>query len=145
VTSASTRALTGWRNDWREGPGPVNFRFDPERHDAGTKRIFAKTGRFDWRGSVRLCLTHRNHPPFFVDKLWSAFVAGAPPTDTRRALRSLYVRSGYQIRPVMEAILMHPRLYEGGRLTKPPVVYIAGLLRGSDAESTPTRGAGSRA
>jgi uncharacterized protein (DUF1800 family) len=30
------RALTGWRNDWRRGAGPTNFRFDRERHDPGT-------------------------------------------------------------------------------------------------------------
>ena len=30
---------------------------------------------------------------------------------------------------MVEAILMHPRLYEGPALVKPPVVFIAGLLR----------------
>ena len=42
------RALTGFDNDWKRGAGNVNFRFDRERHDAGSKRIFGKTG------SVRL-------------------------------------------------------------------------------------------
>jgi uncharacterized protein (DUF1800 family) len=126
------RALTGWDYDWREGEGPVNFRYDPGRHDAGAKTIFGRRGRFDWDDSVRLCLDHASHPSFFVTKLWSAFVAGSPPATTRRALASLYVRSGHQVRPVVEAILMHPRLYTGGRLTKPPVVYIAGLLRSLD-------------
>ena len=31
----------------------------------------------------------------------------------------------------MEAILRHPAFYEGPRMVKPPVVYLAGLLRGS--------------
>lgn len=123
------RALTGWKNDWREGPGPVNFRFDPELHDTGVKTIFGSRGRYDWRDSVELCLKHRSHPSFFVNKLWSAFVAGPPPSGTRSSLQSLYVRSGYEVRPVVEAILMHPRFYEGARIVKPPVVYIAGLLR----------------
>ena len=31
----------------------------------------------------------------------------------------------------MEAILRHPALYQGPRMVKPPMVYLAGLLRGS--------------
>ncbi len=37
------RALTGWRNDWREGLGDVNFRYDPNRHDTGMKVIFGQS------------------------------------------------------------------------------------------------------
>ena len=123
------RALTGWDNDWREGPGPTNFHFNPEYHDTGVKTIFGGSGRYGWRDSVDLCLKHKLHPSFFVTKLWSAFVAGQPPKATRLSLQSLYVNSGYQIRPVVEAILMHPSFYQGDSIVKPPVVYIAGLLR----------------
>ena len=123
------RALTGWRNDWREGVGPTRFRFDRSYHDPGVKRVFGRRGRFDWRDAGRLCLEHRSHPSFFVGKLWSAFVAGQPPARTRRALERLYVTKRYAVRPVVEAILMHPALYEGGRLAKPPMVHLAGMLR----------------
>jgi len=34
-----------------------------------------------------------------------------------------------QVRPVLEAILQHPDLYQGPSMTLPPVVYTAGLLR----------------
>jgi uncharacterized protein (DUF1800 family) len=123
------RALTGFRNEWREGEGNVNFRFDRSYHDRGRKRIFGKRGKFDWRDACRLCLKHRNHPSFFVTKLWSAFIAGDPPPATRKALERLYVQRKYAIRPVVEAILMHPQLYEGDRLVKPPSVHLAGMLR----------------
>ena len=39
------------------------------------------------------------------------------------------MHSGFQIRPVVSAILRHPLLYEGPRMVKSPVVYTAGLLR----------------
>src|SRR5919106_932576 len=123
------RALTGFRNDWKRGLGPYNFRYDAERHDAGAKRIFGKKGRFGWTDAIRLCLAHRSHPSFFVTKLWGYFVPTAPPRSTQRALERLYVSSGYAVRPVVEAILRHPELYEGPRMTKPPVAYTAGLLR----------------
>jgi uncharacterized protein (DUF1800 family) len=128
---AQARALTGFRNDWDEGVGPHNFRFDREYHDAGVKRMLGKRGRFDWRDSCRLCLTHRAHPSFFVTKLWSYFIPTPPSPRTQRALARLYVQGRHAVRPVVEAILLHPRLYEGPRMVKPPVVYTAGLLRGS--------------
>jgi uncharacterized protein (DUF1800 family) len=122
------RALTGFANDWRKGAGTVNFRFELDRHDTGHKRVFGKTGRFDWQDAVRLCLHHPSHPSFFVDKLWSYFIPVAPDAATRRSLLALYKRD-FQILPVVEAILRHPALYTGPRMVKPPAVYNAGLLR----------------
>jgi uncharacterized protein (DUF1800 family) len=123
------RALTAWRNSWSDSLGPVRFRYDPSRHDAGVKAIFGKRGRFDWRDSCRLCVHHRLHPSFFVGKLWSYFVPTPPKPATRRALERTYLAHDREVRPVVEAILRHPALYEGPRMVKPPAVYIAGLLR----------------
>jgi uncharacterized protein (DUF1800 family) len=124
-----SRALTGFTNDWDENLGLTNFRFDPKRHDTGIKRVFGKRGRFDWRDACRLCLEHRNHPSFFVSKLWSYFIPAPPPARTQRALERLYLERDYAIRPVVEAILRHPAFYKGPRMVKPPIVYMAGLLR----------------
>ena len=38
------RALTGWTSTWKRGKGQTDFRFDPKRHDAGTKTVFGKRG-----------------------------------------------------------------------------------------------------
>jgi uncharacterized protein (DUF1800 family) len=124
------RALTGWRYSWSDTLGPHKFRYDKRRHDAGAKRIFGKRGHFDWRDSCRLCVHHRLHPSFFVTKLWGYFIPVPPKTATRQSLQRIYVRSSYQVKPVVEAILLHPALYTGPRMVKPPAVYLAGLLRG---------------
>ena len=124
------RSLTGFQNEYSDGVGPHNFHFDPEQHDPGIKKVFGKKGAFDWRDSCKLCLEHDSHPSFFVEKLWSYFIPVPPGKKTRRALQRLYIHEGYKIRPVIEAILKHPSLYEGPRMVKPPVVYLAGLLRG---------------
>jgi uncharacterized protein (DUF1800 family) len=79
---------------------------------------------------VSLCLQHEAHPAFAVEKLWSYFVPVPPSASTRRGLERLYVSSGFEVRPVLEAILRHPALHRGPRMVKPPVVYTAGLLRG---------------
>jgi uncharacterized protein (DUF1800 family) len=125
------RALTGFRNDWSDGKGAHNFRYDGKFHDAGMKKVFGRRGRFTWRDSVRMSLEHRSHPSFVVTKLWSYFIPEPPPAATARSLQRMYTGGHYAIRPLVEAILMHPRFYDGPRMVKPPVVYLAGLLRGT--------------
>jgi hypothetical protein len=123
------RALSGFRADWSDDVGFTDFRWDPRYHDSGQKTIFGKTGNFDWRDAVRLCLENPYHASFFVTKLWSYFVPTPPSQATQAALQKLYLDSGYGIAPVVEAILKHPDLYTKGAMVKPPVVYNAGLLR----------------
>jgi uncharacterized protein (DUF1800 family) len=131
------RSLTGFQNDWKEGLGDYNFHFDPHEHDPGMKVVFRKPGRYDWQAACRLCVSHPLHSSFFVRKLWSYFVPVAPDRATQASLESLY-RSGRQVRPVLQAILRHPVLYDGPRMLKPPVVHLAGLLRRIGAGITNT-------
>jgi uncharacterized protein (DUF1800 family) len=124
------RALTGFSYEWSEGRGPHSFRYDRESHDHGMKRIHGRRGRFDWQDAVRLSVHHREHPSFMVRKLWSYFIPTPPPASAARALERTYVRSGRKVRPLLEAILRHPHLYEPDRrMVKPPVVQAAGMLR----------------
>jgi uncharacterized protein (DUF1800 family) len=123
------RALTGFASDYQDDVGPVNFHFDPERHDGGQKTIFGKSGNWDWRDSCGLCVSHPAHAGYFVDKLWSYFVPKPPSARDRKSLILLYRKSDHGIRPVVEAILMHPALYRGPAMVKPPMVFIAGMLR----------------
>ncbi len=123
-------SLTGWTNEWSKALGTsVNFRYDPKSHDAGVKTVFHHRGTYDWRDAVALAIANPHHPTHFVTKLWGYFIPTAPSLRDRTRLESLYTRSGYDVRAVVEAILMHPHLYSGPRMVKPPVVYIAGLLR----------------
>jgi uncharacterized protein (DUF1800 family) len=123
------RALTGWRSSWSSEQLYYNFRFDPNRHDGGVKTVFGRAGNWNWEDALRLCVGHPMHPSFFIDKLWRYFIATPPSASDRQALETLYVSSGYQVRPVLEAILLHPDLHEGQRMVKPPVVFLAGLYR----------------
>jgi hypothetical protein len=123
------RALTGWRNDWSEELGAHNFRYDAKRHDEKPKTIFGQTGNWGWEDAVRLCVEHPLHASFFVEKLWSYFVADPIPSSTRDSLINTYRESGLQIRPVLETILTSPAFFESGPMVKPPVVHLAGMLR----------------
>jgi uncharacterized protein (DUF1800 family) len=144
------RALTGWDSDWSDGVGYHNFRFVLSRHDATTKTVFGRTGSFRWEQAAAMCVRHPMHPSFFVSKLWSYFIPVPPSDADRAALERLYVAGGYQVRPLLEAILLHPQLYAGPRMVKPPAVYVAGMLRAlrrgidSDAWTWLMEGAGQR-
>ena len=123
------RALTGWRADYVDDVGYTNFRFDPVRFDNGPKTIFGQSGPFGWQDSCRLCLEHPAHATYFVTKLWSYFIPTPPKEKERQALERRYVEGGYAIQPIVESILLHPKLYTGPAMVKPPAVYIAGLHR----------------
>jgi uncharacterized protein (DUF1800 family) len=131
------RSLTGWRNKWKPGVGEYDFHLDATQHDAGMKTVFHKSGRYDWRAACKLCISHPLHPSFFVNKLWSYFVPTTPDRGTEAALIAIY-RNGWQVRPVVQAILEHPVLYDGPRMVKPPIVHLAGLLRRIGAGITTT-------
>ena len=124
------RSLSGWRYDWTQELGVHNFRWDEQdRWDPGYKTVFGKRGRFTWEDAARMVVEHDKHPSFFVAKLWSYFIPSPPDAATASALEALYTGSGYQIRPVLEAILCAPQLHAGARMVKPPIVLIAGMLR----------------
>ena len=123
------RCLTGWDSDWTAELGEHNFRFDADRHDPGQKTVFGRTGAWSWQDAVRLCLENSKHASFVVEKLWSYFIPVPPSGSERSALERAYTQGGYAIRPLLEAILMHPQLIAGPRMVKPPVVFLAGMLR----------------
>jgi len=125
----AARALTGWRNSWSSELGNYNFRFEPKWHDTGLKTVFGQTGAWGWEDACRLCVEHPLHPSFFVEKLWSYFIPQPPSEGVRDELAALYKGSGWQIRPVLEAILMSPEFYGGPPMVKPPVVHLATMLR----------------
>ncbi len=107
----------------------MNFRFENNRHDVDDKTIFGQTGDFDWKDSCRLCLEHEAHAPYLVNRMWDQFVPVPPDGATQAALEELYLEQGYDIRPVVEAILMHPTFHAGPAMVKPPMVLIAGMLK----------------
>jgi uncharacterized protein (DUF1800 family) len=127
----AARALTGIRDRERNGQ-TVAMYFDPALHDGGRKTIFGQTGNWGIDDVLRLCVTHPAHGPFLVTKLWDYFVGGAPPPAVRDRLAADYVRSGFQLRPLVRAILSRPELYrhlDRGEMVKWPAVLVAGQLR----------------
>jgi hypothetical protein len=126
----AARALTGWTSQGDQESGTLTgFAMIASKHDHGQKTIFGQTGNWDWEDVARMVIENPMHASFFVRKLWGYFIVTPPTDDEVARLAQLYVDSGYQSRPVLEAILAHPALYTGPPMVKPPVVYVVGLLR----------------
>ena len=90
----NARALTGFRNDWKQGVGSVNFRYDPHAHDAGDEDDLPQAGAFTWKDSVRLAVTHPRPPLVLRARSSGATSSRRPPTHaTQRALSTCTSRA----------------------------------------------------
>ena len=125
------RSLTGWRLRLERHARHPQLPLGRSR-TAGTRPTrpsSARRARWTWEDAARMVVEHDKHPSFFVAKLWSYFIPTPPDAGTAAKLEALYKGSGYAIRPVLEAILCAPQLYDGPRMVKPPTVLVAGMLR----------------
>jgi uncharacterized protein (DUF1800 family) len=125
------RALTGWQ--YVQGPGGESdmedFHIEAKSHDWTNKTIYGQTGNWGWSDVATMVVRHPDHPAYFVSKLWSYFITTPPSSGDLAALAQTYSSSGFQVRPVVEAILCHPDFYNDQNMVKPPVVYVVGMLK----------------
>ncbi len=132
------KAFTGWQiND--ADPDNVTSFFTVSRWFNGNKTVLGKTGNFHHRDAVDVVLAHPSHPQFLVRKLWHEFIVGEPDPATLNALTTTYVASGFQIKPLMRQILLHPALFESlsePNMIKPPVVLVVGAMRATGQSIT---------
>ncbi len=123
------RALTGWRADWEDDVGYVNFRFDPRLPRQGNQDDLRPVGQ------VRLARTPAGSASStkLTRRSWSessgATSSRRPRIRPHRPPSRRMYRRNYEIKPLLKAILKHPTFYEGPSMVKPPIVYIAGMLR----------------
>ncbi len=125
------RALSGWRINTTDPANPVAF-FTPARWDGGTKQVLGQVGAFDTTQAVDVVLSHPNHAPHLMRKLWGEFVQSPPDDASLNDLAATYVRRGFRIRPVLRKILTHRALYESidePNMIKAPAVFVPGAMR----------------
>jgi uncharacterized protein (DUF1800 family) len=125
------KALSGWQiND--TNPNRVFSYFTQSRWYDGPKLVFGKFANLTAKDAVKLVLSRPAHPGFIINALWSAFIVPPPSAATLKSLTHLYLKSGTRLKPLMQAILMHPDLFaslEEPNMVKPPIVYVVGAMR----------------
>ena len=112
-------------------PCPYNIHYDPTLHDAGSEDDL----RTDRAVHVARQLPARDgpsrppgvHGDQAVELLRRCAATWRP---TLAALCTTYVQErGFQVQPLVEAILRHPLFYQGPLMVIPPAIYVAGLHR----------------
>ena len=103
------RALTGWRNDWSSELGAHNFRFDPNRHDAGTRPSSARPATGAGKTPAGSASSTRSTPPSSSTSSGATSSRTPAPTAPRDELIAHLRGSGWQIRPVARGDPAQPR------------------------------------
>ena len=139
------RSLTGWDYDWSDELGVHNFHWDEAGPLGPGLQDRVRQDRALDVGGRR---AHGRRPPeapvVLRREALELLHPDARPTPARRPSSSSSTSSsGYEIRPVLEAILCSPQLYDGPRMVKPPTrVRRRDAARPQARDHRRTRGAG---
>jgi hypothetical protein len=130
----AARAFTGWvyQDSGSDAPSHPQFVFDPDQHDHTTKTFMGVSGNLDADAIISTILSRRDVGYFIAREMWEFLVYADPSAELIQPLGDLFFDSGYDIRKLVEAILLHPdflapQAYRA--LVKSPVELIAGCLR----------------
>lgn len=127
----AARASTGWQiND--DNPDVPSAFFTQSRFDEGPKTVLGQTGAFTHRQLVDVVMSHPNHAPFLVTKLWNEFIPTPPSASTVRDLTGVYLRKKNRLRPLVRRILTHPAMLASVKeptMIKSPLVFGIGVMR----------------
>lgn len=124
---AAARAFTGWSVDRESG----QFVDHPGRHDDGHKAFLGRSGRFGGDEILTILLAQPRTAEMIVEKLWREFVSLKPDPGEVKRLAEGFRRSGYEIKPLMRALLLSAAFRDTanrGALIKSPVELIVGTV-----------------
>jgi len=124
----AARAFTGWSLERGQG----TFLFRPGQHDYGDKTFLGVTGPFDGDEIVDIIFEQDATSEFIARKLFEFFVYANPSQEVVSDLAGTFRESGYEIRPLVRAILEHPEFYslEAYRAKiKSPIELVTGTFR----------------
>lgn len=124
---AAARAFTGWSVNRETG----QFIERAGQHDDGEKTFLGQTGRFGGDEIITILLKHPRTAETIVEKMWREFVSLRPDPAEVKGLAASFRQSGYQIKPLVRALLMSQAFRDPanrGGLIKSPVELIIGTV-----------------
>lgn len=130
----ASRAFTGWeRYDPPENPSDSYYsRFNQSRHDGGNKNVLGYIGAWKDEDIVDITLTRPRAAEFICENLFRFFAYDDATPSTIQALTQILTSSGWELRPVIEAILKSEAMFSGAALrerVKTPTEYLIGFMR----------------
>lgn len=138
------RILTGWTVDRPQRGG--EFRFEPNRHEPGTKRVmgqkFKEGGEREGRELLHFLATRPATARFISRKLAERFVCDDPPASLVDRMAKAYLSSGGDISSVLKTMFHAPEFWSTNAYrakVKTPLEYVVSAMRASDAQITNLR------
>jgi uncharacterized protein (DUF1800 family) len=131
------RILTGWTVD-RPQRGGV-FRFEPNRHEPGTKVVLGKKfkehGEQEGRDLLHMLATHPSTAQFISRKLAIRFVSDNPPQPLVDRLAKTFLSTNGDISAVLKALLHSPEFWDASAYrakVKTPVEFVVSAARATN-------------
>jgi uncharacterized protein (DUF1800 family) len=138
------RILTGWSVDRPQRGG--GFRFEPNRHEPGTKKVlgkkFKESGEREGRDLLHLLAMRPATAHFISHKLAVRFVSDDPPESLVDRMAKSYLSSGGDISSVLRTMFHSPEFWSTDvyrAKVKTPLEYVLSAARGSNADITNLR------
>jgi uncharacterized protein (DUF1800 family) len=128
---AAARAWTGHGYD----DATHSYRFRPGLHDHGPKTFMGDTRHWDGPQIIDALFTRPDTAPkvarFIARQLWLHLAGPEPSTTVLDALVATFLANGFELRPLVRALLLRPEFYatevrQG--LVRPPTDWAVALL-----------------
>jgi uncharacterized protein (DUF1800 family) len=121
---------------------PVEFRFQPERHDTGEKAVLGRTlpagrGMEDGMDVLHMIAAHPSTAKHIATKLVRHFVADNPPPKLVDEIARVFRDTNGDLRAVTRALFTADEFYNAAHFrskAKRPFEFVASALRVTDAE-----------
>jgi len=124
----AARAFTGWMTKRHQG----KYFFNKRQHDYGNKIFLGHQGPFNGNEIIDIVLQQDQLAIHIIDKLWKEFISPEPDSREVNRLAADFRRSGYEIKPLMRALLKSDHFWSPenrGVLVKSPIELLVGTLR----------------
>ncbi|MBV9120550.1 MAG: DUF1800 domain-containing protein [Chloroflexi bacterium] len=125
---AAARAFTGWNLDRAKG----QFVFNPKQHDDGPKTFRGQTGALNGSDIIVNVVADPATAKRIATKLFAFFAYDNPEPEVIQPLADVFSKNGYEIKPLVQAILTSDAFYSDKSFTahlKSPVEFVAGTVR----------------
>jgi uncharacterized protein (DUF1800 family) len=133
------KVLSGWTID-RPNDG-AEFRFEPRRHEPGTKVVMGKTiqenGGSEGLELFHMLATSPAAAKFISTQLAVRFVSDTPPSALVARMAKAYMKSGGDIKTVLRAMFNSPEFWSPEvyrAKVKTPLEFVTSAVRASGAE-----------
>jgi len=131
----AARAFTGWTNDVLE------FRFDKDQHDFGSKTFLNRSGALDGTDIIDTILSQPATGEHVAGKIYRYFVRDDISPPIRTELGRGFRAGGYDVKPLLRRIFLSKDFYSAPSTAtqiKSPVVLVISTYRKLGLRTLPT-------